>query len=92
MIKYISSRDNLKIIMVLLGDPSSNIQFEAFHVFKVFVANPNKPSQITKILVQNKEKLISYLENFHKDKDVNDVPFRDEKRLLITTLSALTDT
>jgi calcium binding protein 39 len=77
--------------MVLLGDPSSNIQFEAFHVFKVFVANPNKPSQITKILVQNKEKLISYLEQFHKEKETTDVQFRDEKKLLITTLSALTD-
>ena len=27
-------------MMILLRDKSGNIQFEAFHVFKVFVANP----------------------------------------------------
>lgn len=37
MMKYISSRNNLKIMMCLLCDLSGNIQFEAFHVFKMFV-------------------------------------------------------
>lgn len=32
---YISNPDNLKLMMNLLRDPSRNIQFEAFHVFKV---------------------------------------------------------
>lgn len=35
MNKYISNEDNLKIMMNLLKDKSKNIQFEAFHVFKV---------------------------------------------------------
>jgi len=30
-----------------LIDKSKNIQFEAFHVFKVFVANPRKPPEVT---------------------------------------------
>jgi len=86
MMKYISNRENLKIIMVLLSDPSKNIQFEAFHVFKIFVANPNKPPQIAKVLAQNKVKLVSFLEQFHKEKEFSDVQFRDEKTLLISTL------
>jgi calcium binding protein 39 len=35
MTRYIASEDNLKVIMNLLRDKSKNIQFEAFHVFKV---------------------------------------------------------
>lgn len=37
-------------------------------VFQVFVANPKKPREVTKILVNNKAKLIAYLENFHNDR------------------------
>lgn len=81
MIRYIASKHNLKIIMNLLRDKSAHIQFEAFHVFKVFVANPNKPPEISSILFKNKVKLIAYLENFHLDKD--DPQFNDEKQLLL---------
>jgi calcium binding protein 39 len=35
MTRYISSEENLKLMMNLLKDKSKNIQFEAFHVFKV---------------------------------------------------------
>lgn len=35
MTKYISNADNLKMMMEMLKDKSRNIQFEAFHVFKV---------------------------------------------------------
>ena len=35
MTKYISNTDNLKLMMNMLRDKSRNIQFEAFHVFKV---------------------------------------------------------
>ena len=35
---------------------------------KVFVANPKKPPEVTKILVNNKVKLIAYLENFHNER------------------------
>ena len=35
MMKYISNVDNLKLLMNLLRDKSKNIQYEAFHVFKV---------------------------------------------------------
>ena len=87
MMKYISSKHNLKLVMNLLRDKSPNIQFEAFHVFKVFVANPKKTVEISTILYKNKAKLIPFLENFHCDKQESG--FNDEKNLLIQTLSSL---
>jgi len=35
MTQYIANESNLKMMMNLLRDKSKNIQFEAFHVFKV---------------------------------------------------------
>lgn len=40
MTKYISKPENLKLMMNLLRDKSRNIQFEAFHVFKVCYKTP----------------------------------------------------
>lgn len=42
MIRYVNSRNNLILVMKLLRDPSPHITLDAFHVFKVFVANPSK--------------------------------------------------
>lgn len=67
MTKYISSVSNLKLMMTLLRDEHHTIRFEAFHVFKVFVANPNKPAPIQDILVRNKTKLIAFLQKFRQD-------------------------
>ena len=36
MTRYISNPENLKVMMMMLKDKSRNIQFEAFHVFKVW--------------------------------------------------------
>lgn len=87
MMRYIASRHNLKIIMNSLRDKSANIQIEAFHVFKIFVANPKKPPEIAFVLYQNKSKLIAYLEAFQVGKD--DGQFSDERDLLVETLAAL---
>lgn len=89
MIKYISVRSNLRTIMMLLSDPSAHIQMEAFNVFKIFVANPTKPSDIVKILVDNKVKLIKYLTSLHQEKEATDSQFREEKALVISTLEKL---
>ena len=69
MTRYIADEGNLKVMMNMLRDKSKNIQFEAFHVFKVFVANPKKPPQIETILRRNKDKLLVFLKNFHNDKE-----------------------
>lgn len=88
MTRYISNPDNLKLMMNMLREKSRNIQFEAFHVFKVFVANPNKPKPITDILMRNKEKLIEFLSNFHSDRS-EDEQFNDEKAYLIKQIKEL---
>ncbi|KAI9221741.1 Mo25-PA [Blastocladiella britannica] len=86
MTRYISSADNLKLMMNLLRDRSRNIQFEAFHVFKVFVANPKKVKPVADILVKNREKLLSYLSTFHAEKTDDDL-FNDEKQYLIRQIT-----
>jgi calcium binding protein 39 len=87
MSKYIGDLDNLKRVMNLLRDKSKNIQFEAFHVFKVFVANPNKPADVTHILVKNREKLVGFLTNFQNDKE--DDQFTQEKAFLLKQIQSL---
>jgi len=89
MIKYISNRSNLITIMMLLRDPSAYITLEAFNVFKIFVVNPNKPTEIVKILADNKVKLVKYLSGLHERKEKMDVQFKDEKALVIATLEQL---
>jgi len=87
MTRYISSSSNLKLMMTLLIDKNRTIQFEAFHVFKVFVANPNKTKPVLEILQKNKEKLISFLTQFHNDKE--EEQFNDEKAFLLKQIQAI---
>ncbi|EGG23181.1 Mo25-like family protein [Cavenderia fasciculata] len=87
MTKYISSAANLKLMMILLRDKSKSIQYEAFHVFKVFVANPNKTKPILEILTKNKDKLIIFLSQFHTDKEEDQ--FNDEKNFLLKQIQAI---
>ncbi|CAD5116580.1 unnamed protein product [Dimorphilus gyrociliatus] len=88
MTRYISSAANLKLMMCLLREKSRNIQFEAFHVFKVFVANPSKPKPILDILLRNQEKLVDFLSKFHTDR-ADDEQFNDEKAYLIKQIKEL---
>jgi calcium binding protein 39 len=89
MTRYISDQENLKLMMNLLRDKSKSIQFEAFHVFKVFVANPNKTPAILNILIKNKSKLVSFLGNFHNDNEEDQ--FNDEKAFLLKQIQQLPD-
>lgn len=88
MTRYIESADNLKLIMNLLLQQSVNIKFEAFHVFKIFVANPNKSTAVENILVRNREKLLSFLSTFLEDRKDDD-QFKDEKAFLIKQVEAM---
>ncbi|OVA04425.1 Mo25-like [Macleaya cordata] len=63
MKRYILEVRYLKVMMTLLKDSSKNIQLSAFHIFKVFVANPNKPRDIIVILAKNHERLLALLHN-----------------------------
>mmetsp|Transcript_3168 Transcript_3168/g.5065 ORF Transcript_3168/g.5065 Transcript_3168/m.5065 type:complete len:349 (-) Transcript_3168:40-1086(-) len=86
MSKYIASRAQLMLMMNLLRDKSKSIQYEAFHVFKVFVANPNKPAEISDIIVRNKERLVAFLKQFRND--IEDEQFIREKAYLIKEIEA----
>ncbi|KAF9578705.1 Calcium-binding protein 39, partial [Lunasporangiospora selenospora] len=88
MTRYIANANNLKLMMNLLKDRSRNIQFEAFHVFKVFVANPNKNRPILDILEKNQDKLIAFLSTFHNDRN-DDEQFNDEKAFLLKQIESL---
>jgi calcium binding protein 39 len=68
MVEYINDKNNLRLIMNMLRINKPMIQFEAFHVFKVFIANPKKEHDIAKVLFTNKEKIILFLKDFCKDK------------------------
>lgn len=75
-------------MMNMLKEKSKNIQFEAFHVFKVFVANPNKPRPIAEILLRNREKLVDFLMQFHTER-TDDEQFNDEKAYLIKQIQEM---
>ncbi|KAJ1935671.1 conidiophore development protein hyma [Linderina macrospora] len=88
MTRYINYSDNLKLIMNALADKSKSIQYEAFHIFKIFVANPNKTPEVHSILRNNKDKLVGFLSKFQVDKD-SDEQFKDEKAFLIREIQKL---
>ena len=87
MLRYINDPKNLMLMMNLLKDKAPSIQYEAFHVFKVFVANPDKAQGIVEILSRNHKKLISYLENFHNDKD--NEQFKSEKVIVLQQINLI---
>ncbi|TXG71850.1 hypothetical protein EZV62_000429 [Acer yangbiense] len=86
MKRYISEVRYLKVMMTLLKDSSKNIQISAFHIFKVFVANPNKPREVKVILARNHEKLLELLQNLSAGKGADDEQFEEEKELIIAEI------
>ena len=87
MLRYVADPDHLKAAMVLLKDGSRNISFEAFHLIKVFIANPNRAPPVVAILASNRDKLIKLLSDFQSDRD--DEQFREEKAVVLRELAAL---
>ncbi|ORX65578.1 Mo25-like protein [Basidiobolus meristosporus CBS 931.73] len=89
MTRFIGCPENLKTIMNLLHDPSKSVQIEAYHVFKVFVANPHKPPAIAEILRKNQEKLVAYLNNLSDGRN-DEMKFNEEKTYLLRIIHQLT--
>ncbi|KAL1567794.1 putative MO25-like protein isoform X2 [Salvia divinorum] len=87
MIRYVSSKDNLRILMNLLRESSKSIQIETFHVFKLFASNQNKPTDIINILVANRTKLFRLIADINNDK--GDEQFNYDKSQVIREISAL---
>ncbi|KAG6476146.1 hypothetical protein ZIOFF_065382 [Zingiber officinale] len=89
MKRYIQEVRYLKIMMALLKDSSKNIQISAFHIFKVFVANPNKPRPIIDFLVENREELLIALQKLPASKGEEDDQVEEEKGLIIEEIETI---
>lgn len=88
MMAYVESGENLKLCMQLLKDDRKMIQYEGFHVFKVFVANPNKSVAVQRILINNRDRLLKFLPRFLMDR-TDDDQFTDEKSFLVRQIELL---
>lgn len=66
MTKYIANERYMQTHMILLLDESKAIQMESFQVFKIFVANPCKPSKVHQILFRNKVRLLDLIERMYQ--------------------------
>ncbi|UKZ73441.1 hypothetical protein TrVFT333_001088 [Trichoderma virens FT-333] len=91
MTAYVDSGEHLKICMNLLRDDRKMVQYEGFHVFKVFVANPHKSIAVQKILLMNREKLLVFLAHFLEDR-TDDEQFIDEREFLIKQIRNMPST
>jgi len=88
MTAYVDKGEHLELVMNLLKDDRKMIQYEAFHVFKVFVANPNKSKAVKSRLLQNKDKLLKFLPRFLEDR-TDDDQFTDEKSYLVRQIELI---
>ncbi|CAE7244046.1 pmo25 [Symbiodinium sp. CCMP2592] len=88
MMLYIGDDSYLQIHMNLLRDDSKTIQLEAFHIFKIFVANPNRPPRVHTILYKNKERLICLLHELtpHRPEDKQ---FLEDMKTVLNKLEAM---
>ncbi|EON96319.1 putative conidiophore development protein hyma protein [Phaeoacremonium minimum UCRPA7] len=91
MTAYVDRGEHLKICMNLLRDDRKMVQYEGFHVFKVFVANPHKSVAVQKILLMNREKLLNFLSHFLEDR-TDDEQFIDEREFLIKQIRTMPPT
>ncbi|PWZ41470.1 Calcium-binding protein 39 [Zea mays] len=88
MKRYILEVHYLNIMMGLLKDSSKNIRICAFHIFKVFVANPNKPREIIQVLVENHREVLKLLHNLPTSKG-EDEQLDEERDLIIKEIEKL---
>lgn len=88
MLLYVGNDEFLQIHMNLLRDTSKSIQLEAFHVFKIFAANPRKPPKVQLILHKNRERLVKLLETFRAKRE-GDEAFMQDLRAVVEAIRAL---
>jgi calcium binding protein 39 len=89
MIRYVNKVEFLQLQMTLLRDKSKSIQFEAFNIFKIFVANPRKTPKVHQILYQNRDKLVKLLRNLSWTSREEDEVFLQDRHTTIEKLKTL---
>mmetsp|Transcript_20081 Transcript_20081/g.42865 ORF Transcript_20081/g.42865 Transcript_20081/m.42865 type:complete len:392 (+) Transcript_20081:165-1340(+) len=86
---YVREDGFLRIHMDLLRDSSSSIRLGAFHVFKIFVANPFKTPRVLQILCKNRRRLLCLLAGFSVIRE-NDDDFVQDHSSVVLALESLT--
>lgn len=84
-VKYLSSLENMLVLMNLLRDSSKCIQLESFHVFTMFVANESKSQEIKSVLLRNRCKLFQFVGGL----DVDNEEFEADRSLVIREINVL---
>lgn len=79
MTKYISNPDNLKLMMNMLKEKSRNIQFEAFHVFKV---SRHWFRYLFQLMLINSNNPQVFVANPNKPKPILDILLRNQEKLI----------
>ncbi|KAI9871771.1 MAG: hypothetical protein M1830_002394 [Pleopsidium flavum] len=88
MTAYVDRGEHLKLCMNLLKDDRKMVQYEGFHVFKVFVANPHKSVAVQRIILNNRDRLLKFLPKFLEDRTEDD-QFTDEKSFLVRQIETM---
>jgi calcium binding protein 39 len=88
MLQFVNNEEYLKAILMLMSNDSKVVKYEAFHVFKIFAANPNKPLKVSRILRQNSERILKILDQIENDR-LDDNEFRQDKKAVVNKLEAL---
>ena len=89
MVLYVNRKENLMVIMKMLKHKSVNIQVEAFHVFKIFVANPEKDDRVEHVFSSNIKKLIKLMKKFLNEKVQQDDELFKERKTVLETLQQI---
>lgn len=88
MIQFVNQEEFLKPVLILMDNSSKVVRFEAFHIFKIFAANPNKTPKIIRILTQNHNRIMKLLESIEQDRS-EDVEFCQDKTAVVRKLNSL---
>ena len=67
LVRYVSSDDNLKLIMNMLRIKKVVLQFAVYDVFTLFLANTEKTPEVERILYKNREILKGFLSKLTKE-------------------------
>mmetsp|Transcript_45866 Transcript_45866/g.147287 ORF Transcript_45866/g.147287 Transcript_45866/m.147287 type:complete len:336 (-) Transcript_45866:372-1379(-) len=86
--EYVAVDGFLQIHMNLLRNDSVPVQLNAFHVFKIFVANPNRPRRVEQILCKNRDRLVRLLTSF-ASKQTDDAAFSGDIQAVLEILEAM---
>ncbi|CAI5976990.1 unnamed protein product, partial [Closterium sp. NIES-64] len=90
-LRFASDVNNLIVSMNLLRDTSKVIQVDAFHIFKVIVANPKQPQDVQLILLKNKDKLLRFLPalTLEKGTEAEISSFEEDKQAILKVIESM---